>query len=144
MTHLRHVKRLAIGILAAAGLVVVLVVATYTLPPLLIRDEPVAAGLQPLVEDARRSIIGQSRVFPRPLHPRLIDARCFSDETIALYFEEWVPPYLGVRYAVAVGPLDPVDGMSGWGGGYHLDEIGPGSSIESELAGQLGDEVACP
>lgn len=137
-------KRLVVGILAAAGLVVVLAIAPYTLPPLLIDDEPVAAALQPLVEDARRSIIGQSRAFPRPLHPRLIDARCFSNETIALYFEEWVPPYLGVRYAVAVGPLNPVDGMSAWEGGYHLDEIGPGSRIENELAGQLGDEVACP
>jgi len=138
------VKRLHVSILAAAGLVVVLAVATYTLPPLLIRDERVAARLQPLVQDARRAIIGQSRVFPRPLHPRLIDARCFSGDSVALYFEEWVPPYLGVRYAVAVGLRNPVDGMSGWEGGYHIDEIGPGSSFESELAGQLGDEVACP
>jgi hypothetical protein len=110
---------------------------------LLIEDAPVSAQLEPRVEDARRMAIGQSRVFPRPLHPRFIRARCFADETIALYFEEWVPPYLGVRYAVAVGPLHAVDGP-GWEGGYHLDEIGPGSPIEEELAGQLRDEVACP
>ena len=121
-----------------------LAIATYTLPPLLLDDEPVAAGLEPLVEDARRSIIGQSRVFPRPLYPRLIEARCFSDETVALYFEEWVPPYVGLRYAVAVGPLNTHDGVSAWEGGYHLDDIGQGSPIEDELAGQLGDEVACP
>lgn len=129
---------------AAAGLIVVLAIATYTLPPLLLDDDPVAVGLQPLVEDARRSIIGQSRVFPVPLHPRLIDARCFSDETVALYFEEWVPPYLGQRYAVAVGSLNPIDGMAGWEGGCHLGEIGPSSPIEHVVAGQLGDEVACP
>lgn len=129
---------------AAAGLIVVLAIATYTLPPLLLDDEPVAVGVQPLVEDARRSIIGHSRVFPVPLHPRLIDARCFLDETVALYFEEWVPPYLSHRYAVAVGALNSIDGMSEWEGGYHLDEIGPSSPIEDQLAGQLGDEVACP
>ena len=48
-----------------------------------------------------------------------------------------------MSYAVAVGQLDPPDGHRAWEGGYHLDSIGPDSSIERELATQLGDEVAC-
>jgi hypothetical protein len=93
------------------------------------------------VDDARHSVIGNSRVFPLPIHPRFIGARCFEDDFVALFFEEWVPPYLSVRYAVAVGKLEvPVDG---WEGGYHLDSIGPGSTFEQEFVPQLGDEVSC-
>jgi len=104
--------------------------------------ESTAPGrVAPLVDDARHSVIGNSRVFPLPIHPRFIGARCFEDDFVALFFEEWVPPYLSVRYAVAVGKLEvPVDG---WEGGYHLDSIGPGSTFEQEFVPQLGDEVSC-
>lgn len=137
-------KRLVLGIVAVVGLLAALAIATYSVPALLVQDEPVAAGVEGLVEDARRTVIGQSRVFPLPLHPQLIDARCFSDETVVLYFEEWVPPYLGNRYAVAIGSPDHDRGAYTWEGGYHLDDIGPDSAIATELAGQLGEEIVCP
>ena len=114
---------------------------TYTVPPLLLRDAAAPAQVAPLVDDARHTVIGNSRVFPLPLHPRFIDARCFKDGFIALYFEEWVPPYLGVRYAVAVGELGAP--VNGWEGGYHLDSIGPGSTFDQEWVPLLGDEVSC-
>ncbi len=134
---------------ALAVIVLLLIVATvltYTLPPLLLRDVEAPARISPVVDDARNTIVGNSRQFPRPLHPRLLEVRCFENDFAALYFEEWVPPYIGMSYAVAVGQLDPPDGHRTWEGGYHLDSIGPDSSIERELATlatQLGDEVAC-
>ena len=124
-------------------LVVVLALATvtalaYTVPPLVLRDADVTPRVAPLVEHARQWVIGNSRAFPLPIHPRLIDARCFVSGFLALYFEEWVPPYLGVRYAVVIGIRD-----RGLEGGYHLDDIGPASQIERDYISQLGDEATC-
>lgn len=110
----------------------------YIVPPLVLRDAEVSSRVAPLVDPARQWVIGNSRVFPLPLHPRLIDARCFASGHFALYFEEWVPPYVGVRYAVAIGIRD-----KRFEGGYHLDSIGPGSQIERDYISHLGDEAAC-
>ena len=137
------VRPLLTGALTGAVLFLIVAVVTYTVPPLLLRDAPVPAALTAHIEDARRSIRSHSRVFPRPLHARFFQARCFDDGMVALYFEEWVPPYLGVRYAVAVGPREPVHGVYSWGGGYHLAAVGRGSEIEDEFRPQLGDEVGC-
>lgn len=122
-----------------AGLVLAAVIAlTYTVPPLVLRDAEVPTGVAQSVDSARQWVIASSRVFPLPVHPRLIEARCFDGGYPALYFEEWVPPYLGVRYAVAVGIRD-----RGFEGGYDLESIGPGSQIERDVISQLGNEVRC-
>jgi len=136
----RRIVRLVatIGLVLVAGAVL-----TYTLPPLVLRDEQAPTRIAPLVEDARSTIVGNSRRFPLPLHPRLIDVRCFTDGFVALYFEEWVPPYLDVTYGVAVGQVDPPSGPHAWEGGYHLDSISPGSAIELELSTQLGAAAVC-
>lgn len=132
------------GAATGGGLFVLLSVVTYTVPPLVLHDAPAPAGLTAQIEDARDSVRAKSRVFPRPLHPRFVQARCFDDGVLALYFEEWVPPYLGVRYAVAVGAREAIHGgMYGWEGGYHLTDVGPGSEIEAQLTSQRGDEIGC-
>lgn len=89
-------------------------------------------------DGARQWVIASSRAFPLPIHPRLIDARCFDSGFVALYFEEWVPPYLGVRYAVVIGIRD-----RGLEGGSHLDSVGLGSQIERDYISQLGAEATC-
>jgi hypothetical protein len=122
------------GALAVAGVAALV----YAVPPMVLRDAEVPPRVAQLVDDARQWVIGNSSRFPLPLHPRLIDARCFDSGFVALGFEEWVPPYLGVQYAVTVGRHE-----SGLEGGYHLDSIGPGSQIERDYISQLGDEVAC-
>lgn len=141
--RLQGVKRLVRGVITALLLLVVVSITLYAVPPLVLRDAGAPDAIAPLVDDARRSVTGNSRRFPLPLHPRFIGARCFHGGIIELSFEEWVPPYLDMRYAVAVGELDPPHGVHGWGGGYHLESIGSASMIEEELAPQLGDEVAC-
>ncbi len=125
------------------GLLALLMVAamSYVVPPLVLRDADAPGVVASVVDDARQAVRASSRVFPLPLHPRLIEARCFAGGSIAVYFEEWVPPYLGHRYAVMVGARSSADGS--WEGGYHLDSIGPGSQIERDYVSQLGDEVAC-
>ncbi len=123
-----------VGALVVTGVIAL----TYAVPPVVLRDADTSPRVAELVDNARQWVSGNARSFPMPLHPRLIDARCFDDGFFALYFEEWVPPYLGVRYAVAVGIRD-----RGLEGGYHLDSIGPGSQIERDFISQLGDEVPC-
>lgn len=131
------IRAVLLGLLA----LVMMAAITQVVPPLVLRDADAPGIVASVVDDARQTVRASSRVFPLPLHPRLIDARCFAGGSVALYFEEWVPPYLGHRYAVMVGSRSTGD--HGWEGGYHLDSIGPGSQIERDYVSQLGDEVAC-
>jgi len=136
-------KRVARGLIALVASLLVVTAAAFTLPPLVLRDAPAPTAVAALVDDARQSVIGNSRVFPRPLHPRLTEARCFEEGRVAFSFEEWVPPYRDLRYAVAVGELDPPFGVHGWEGGYHLGSIRPGSTFEQEWGPLLGSEIPC-
>ena len=131
------IRTLLLGVLA----LVIVAAITYVVPPLVLRDADAPDNVAGVVDDARQAVKASSRVFPLPLHVRFVAARCFEDGFVALSFEEWVPPYLGHRYAVMIGARGTAD--HGWEGGYHLESIGPGSQIERDYVSQLGDEVAC-
>ena len=132
MKRFRPVRLLAL-------LVVVLLVAivgAIAVPALILRDEPVSARVAPYLADARASLFREA-VRILPLHLRFVAARCRADGGTVLVFEQWEPPYVGVRYGYIMSGAWP---PTGWGGGTGSEDL----ADDSEIAAFLGsNEVSC-
>lgn len=98
----------------AALLAVVLLVAiirTIAVPPLVLRDAPAPVRVVPYLADARASLFRQA-VGILPLHLRFAAARCRADGGALLVFEQWQPPYVGVRYGYVTSGTYPPTGWA--------------------------------
>jgi hypothetical protein len=123
----------------AALLAVVLLVAiigTITVPPLLLRDAPMPARVAPYLADARASLFREA-VGILPLHLRFASARCRADGGALLVFEQWQPPYVGVRHGYVMSATWP---PNGWDGRTGMEDL----AGDPEIAAFLGSsEVSC-
>lgn len=71
-----------------------------------------------------------------------MEARCRAGGgAVALVFEEWRPPYLGVTYAYAIRGSMPTSAGDAWGGGFGVTSL----STDDEFVSQMGaDSFRCP
>jgi hypothetical protein len=114
--------RRVIGAVVAVGSLVVLggLAATY-LPPVIWPDAPVPASLAESVSSARWRLWTEATDGLRlPLHLTFLEARCGSDGSAALIFEEHRPPYTESRFAYAAGGSMPTSVADSWSGGYGI------------------------
>jgi hypothetical protein len=117
-------------------IVAIAVLGSIFVPPLVLRDALAPAELAPYVDDARSSV-GQNIEGLLPVHLRFTHARCRADGGSVLIFEQWQPPYLGVRYAYAMAGDSP---PNSWGGGTGFEDL----TSDSEIAYFMGsNEVDC-
>jgi hypothetical protein len=114
--------RRVIGAVVAVGSLVVLggLAATY-LPPVVWPDAPVPASLAQAVPSARWRLWTEATDGLRlPLHLTFVEARCGSDGSVALIFEEHRPPYTESRFAYASRGSMPTSADDSWGGGHGI------------------------
>lgn len=111
-----------IGTVAAAASFVVLggLAATF-LPPAIWPDAPAPEALAESVPPARWKLWTEATDGLRlPLHLTFVEARCGSDGSVGLIFEEHRPPYIDQRFAYAARGSMPTAGDNSWSGGYEI------------------------
>jgi hypothetical protein len=112
-----------IGAVAAAGSLVVLggLAATF-LPPVIWPDAPAPGALADSVPAARWKLWTEATDGLRlPLHLTFVEARCGSDGSVGLIFEEHRPPYTDERFAYAARGTMPTAADDSWSGGYGIN-----------------------
>lgn len=112
----------AIGavVLVVAAVVIVGLAATF-LPAVFWPDAPVPASLAASVPSARQRLWTEAMDGLRlPLHLTFVEARCGSDGSVALIFEEHRPPYTESRFAYAARGSMPTSAADSWSGGYGI------------------------
>jgi hypothetical protein len=123
-------RRAAALLVTVAAIVTLLVVA----PPILLPDKPAPASVAGLIDAARHSIWTNANDAGPIVHLQFVEARCSSDGSVILLFDEWRPPYLRPTHGFAMGGMT----NDGWGfGGTGHDDW---TEIESEIAFNVGDD----
>jgi hypothetical protein len=122
------------------AILVVVVAALYLVPPLLLVDAAMEGSERSTVDSARQWAITARDASWLPIRVRYIGGRCWL-RMKAVYFEEWTPPYLGPRYAVALASIGAWSGDEpAWDGAYGLDSLAP---YEAQLVAEFGEGEAC-
>jgi hypothetical protein len=137
------VKRVIRGVaLAVAAVIVAGMTATF-LPPVVWPDGRAPASLAAAIPAARWRLWTEATDGLRlPLHLTFLEARCGSDGSVALVFEEHRPPYTERRFAYVARGSMPTSADDSWSGGYGI--VAPVLE-DGELVHLLGtDHQPCP
>jgi hypothetical protein len=107
-------------VLGALAVVPAGLAATF-LPPVVWPDVPMPASLAASMPSARWRLWTEATdEFRLPLHLAFVEARCGSDGSVALIFEEHRPPYTERRFAYAVRGSTPTSDAGSWSGGWGI------------------------
>lgn len=114
--------RRVIGAVTVVGSLIILGgLAAAFLPPVIWPDAPAPASLAQSVPSARWQLWTEATDGLRlPLHLTFVEARCGSDGSVGLIFEEHRPPYAERRFAYAARGSMPSSADDSWGGGYGI------------------------
>jgi hypothetical protein len=137
------VRRVIRGIALAVVAVIVAGMTATFLPPVVWPDAPAPASLATAIPAARWRLWTKATDGLRlPLHLTFLEARCGSDGSVGLVFEEHRPPYTERRFAYVVRGSMPTSADDSWDGGYGI----AGSVLEDdEFVHVLGpDHQPCP
>lgn len=114
-------KRVIRAVAAVGSLIILGGLATTFLPPAIWPDAPVPGLLAESVPSARWKLWTEATDGLRlPLHLTFVEARCGSDGSVGLIFEEHRPPYTDQRFAYAARGSMPSAGDDSWSGGYGI------------------------
>ena len=103
------------------AMVVVLGVAATFLPEVVWPDRPAPPSLEASLASARRQLSAEAvNELWLPRHFTFVEARCASDGSVAMIFEEHRPPYLESQFAYVARGSAPTAVDSAWSGGFGI------------------------